>query len=199
MHRTLRKCCAHLSWLLLSALSAATASSHPATDPRSLVSPVRSDFAPASVAAISGLEDVSPPSWSPAGHSILYLSDRSGVDNIWVVDADTGKSRALAPAKQAQSGPVWSPDGKRVAFLADDAGNELYDIMVADLATGQVANLTATAGVSEEDPAWSPDGRYLAFSARAADRCCAQIEIIDLGTHSRRALTRQQLRNVCSR
>ena len=189
MHRKWVRHCAAETCLLVLVLQSAGASGQRVTDPRSLASPVRAGFVPASIPALSALENVSPASWSPDGSSVLYVSDRAGVDNIWLTDVNSGKSRALSPSKNSQSGPVWSPDGKKIAFLVDDAGNELYDIVVADVDTGQVTNLTVTAEVAEADPAWSSNGKQLAFSSRGAADSSAQIEVIDLETHRRRALT----------
>lgn len=189
MYRKSTPPCAAGICLLVLALQSASASGQQVTDPRSLTSPARAGFKPASIPAMSALENVSPASWSPDGSSVLYVSDRSGVDNIWLTEVNSGKSRAVSPSKSSQSGPVWSPDGQKIAFLVDDAGNELYDIMIADVASGQVTNLTDTAEVAEVDPGWSPNGQQLVFSSRRAADSSAEIEVIDLNTHRRRALT----------
>jgi Tol biopolymer transport system component len=59
--------------------------------------------------------------------------------------------------------PVWSPDGNRIAFT------NTYTIMVMDLNSGAVSELTNTAGdYVSPTPAWSPDGTKIAFESDMA-------------------------------
>jgi dipeptidyl aminopeptidase/acylaminoacyl peptidase len=71
---------------------------------------------------------------------------------------------------------TWSPDGSRLAFTEDfRLSYEESDLLVWDLATGDVTNLTddgASGGVidlpegvpADGVPTWSPDGTELAFA-----------------------------------
>src|SRR5688572_12353228 len=43
----------------------------------------------------SGLPFDAQPRWSPDGRQIVFTSDRSGAENVWVVDADGGRPRAI--------------------------------------------------------------------------------------------------------
>ena len=59
--------------------------------------------------------------------------------------------------------PAWSPDGSRIAFSAWRKGG-FRDILVVDVATGAVEEVTADRAV-DLSPAWSPDGRYIYFDS----------------------------------
>src|SRR5262249_25406163 len=57
------------------------------------------------------------PSVSPDGRRILFESNRSGHDEIWVSDIDGANAAALtAYAGPITGSPRWSPDGARIAF-----------------------------------------------------------------------------------
>ncbi len=59
-----------------------------------------------------------------------------------------------------ETDPSISRDGRRVAFSSDFCGNR--DLWVADLETGDVAQITSTVEC-ECHPCWSPDGTSLAY------------------------------------
>ncbi|HVP14527.1 MAG TPA: S41 family peptidase [Terriglobales bacterium] len=100
-------------------------------------------------------------SWSPDGRSIAFISDRSGEDQVWIVDQDgMGEARRLTDGlKGMLYAPEWSPDGKSIAF--SDKDGRLYVLTVADRRLREIAR--ETRGLVE-DYAWSPGGSFLAFS-----------------------------------
>lgn len=56
------------------------------------------------------------PVFSPDGRQFAFVSDRSGVTNLWVADVDGGKARQLSHDKELTiySMPVWSANGQSV-------------------------------------------------------------------------------------
>src|SRR2546426_1293443 len=57
----------------------------------------------------------SQPRYSPDGRHIVFLSDRSGGENIWICDADGTHAKALTKGgNQLYASPVWTPDGNYV-------------------------------------------------------------------------------------
>ena len=56
------------------------------------------------------------PVYSPDGKSIAFVSDRSGVTNLWVADADGGHPRQLSREDKLTvfATPAWAPDGSAV-------------------------------------------------------------------------------------
>jgi tricorn protease len=109
------------------------------------------------------------PRWAPDGSRIVFLSDRDGYENIYVlepndpehpklVEAHQFKVTQLTTTKEPESGLSFSPDGKKIAFLRDGKlftmnpdGKELKEV-VKD--------------VQVFDYDWSPDSRWFIFARR---------------------------------
>jgi Tol biopolymer transport system component len=56
------------------------------------------------------------PDISPDGHKIAFVSARSGNQDIWIKDLETGRETALTFTPAADWLPVFSPDGSKVAY-----------------------------------------------------------------------------------
>ena len=93
------------------------------------------------------------PSWSPDGRKIVFVNDRDGNFDMYVMNADGSGQRNLTRHPSHDSDPEWSPDGKKIAFTTKREGNfEIY-VMNAD-GSGQ-HNLTRNPAV-DRYPVWSP-------------------------------------------
>ena len=58
------------------------------------------------------------PRWSPDGTKLAFLSNRSGKNQIWLMDLAGGEARQLTKHEEPVAEPVWSPDGSKLAFVA---------------------------------------------------------------------------------
>ncbi|MDW5549086.1 PKD domain-containing protein [Methanosarcina sp.] len=83
------------------------------------------------------------PMFSPDGKKIIYVSNRAGSEDIWIMDADGKNKVQLTSGSAKDSFPVWSPDGKKIAFWSDRGGER--GIYTLDLENGDspVANFSA--------------------------------------------------------
>jgi Tol biopolymer transport system component/DNA-binding winged helix-turn-helix (wHTH) protein len=103
--------------------------------------------------------------YSPDGKRIAFESDRSGVQSIWVSDADGSNAVDLLPGVGAVSGsPHWSPDGQRIAFDCDMEGKRTYDIYAIRASGGKPIRLT-TDSADDVAPSWSRDGKWVYFTS----------------------------------
>jgi len=61
--------------------------------------------------------------WSPDGRKIAFVSDRTGNEDIWVMDSDGGNLRQLTTHTADDEWFAWSPDGRKIAFMSERTGN----------------------------------------------------------------------------
>ena len=105
------------------------------------------------------------PAFSPDGRRIAFVSDRSGVINLWIADADGRNLRQLSreTSLNVMAQPTWSADGKRVLvsrLVHSLLGFELFSFPVEGGAGEQV-----TRAQPNGNDGW--DKRYNALGAIA--------------------------------
>ena len=99
-------------------------------------------------------------SWSPDGRRIAFISDRTGEEEVYVVDQDgSGEPEQLTENGDAMRySPKWAPDGERIAFT--DKNGKLWVVTVDSKTITLVADDQQGA---IDAYAWSPHGGHLAF------------------------------------
>ena len=102
-------------------------------------------------------------SYSPDGSQILFVSDRDGDADIYVMDADGGNVRQLTNTPGYDGGPFFSPDGRWIAYRTDRVEKDMLQIHVmrAD-GSGDVA-ITSGKGVRWA-PYWHPTKPWLIWT-----------------------------------
>ena len=101
------------------------------------------------------------PSFSPDGHTIAFVSDRSGNPEIWVADSDGQHLRQLTHFGGPWLGTIrWSPDGNSIVFDARPEGHSA----IYKMAIGQGDPvLIENQPFEVRRPSWSRDGRAIYF------------------------------------
>jgi len=103
----------------------------------------------------------------PAGSAqrdILFLSDRDGSSEIYIMPVTGGEARRLTSFGANSLRPDRSPTSGLIAFSTDRDGSR--DLFIIEVDGTQARNLTVS-GASEFGPGWSPDGKRLVFSSDA--------------------------------
>lgn len=109
---------------------------------------------------------------------IAFTSDRSGADEVVVMDARGGGRSVIAAAPALD--PAWSPDGGSIAYVR---GSRSPAVFVAGADGARERRVTEGAA-----PAWSPDGSRLVVSRRVPGG--SDLWIVDVASGAERRLTR---------
>jgi len=150
------------------------------TDPKLVTSKPNAQVEPSlSIEKLYMTRAIGETDWSPDGKTIVFVSNMSGRNNLWLVPAAGGWPTQLTISDQRQSSPAWSPDGKWIVFQSDYNGDEQWDIFMVSPKTGQVVNLTNTRTIAEQGPTWSPDSRYLAYIVKPKTSSVYEIDVFD--------------------
>jgi len=111
------------------------------------------------------------PSISPNGDRIAMLTNRRGVFDVVVVDANTGQR--LKTLISGSDSPMfeelnilnpnlsWSPDGRKIALSSKSQGR--YNLAIVDYETGRSTTTRFPSVDAINSVAWSPDGEKIAF------------------------------------
>ena len=109
-----------------------------------------------------------PTSFGGGNGQIAFASDRTGVPQIFLMNADGSSLTRVTNISAGACQPGWSPDGNYIVFISPCPGRQdqypgakLY-IINAD-GSGKVELPSAEGG--DFDPAWAPDGNRIAFTS----------------------------------
>ena len=70
--------------------------------------------------------DISP-AWSPDGRQLVFVSDRTGISNLYIADLDSQTTYPITNVIGGCFSPDWSTDGKRIVFTTyHRAGWDIY-------------------------------------------------------------------------
>ena len=115
------------------------------------------------------------PRFSPDGKSIVFVSDRDGGDNVWVMDLATRKAKQITHGKMNNyRSPDWTPDGKYIIVSKGDFGLGPQKLWMFHKDGGQGVQIVKETPQPPIPPsstvgaAVSPNGRYVWYAQRNA-------------------------------
>jgi len=122
------------------------------------------------------------PRFSPDGRHIVFTSDRSGEDRIWIMDAGTligsgqeeqGLRKVSRDTNASYVSPEWTPDGAEIVatqiegYFAYRPG--VRHLFAYPVAGGPGRNLMPEEKRRAYSPTFGPDRRFLYYSSRTSE------------------------------
>ncbi|MFZ1423544.1 MAG: S41 family peptidase [Saprospiraceae bacterium] len=101
------------------------------------------------------------PAWSPNGKYIAYISDASGEDEVYLLQAD-GTQEAVQLTKNGDNykyGIRWSPDSKMILF--SDRKQRLFYV---NIQSKESVTIQTNEVFEMNDYNWSPDSKYVCYT-----------------------------------
>lgn len=126
------------------------------------------------------------PRYSPDGKKILFVSDKSGAENLWYIDTEKKDTVQLTrDINQNFPSADWTPDGNYIVYSKGRRVNKLYMIHKDGGSGSQL--IEEPAQLKTIDPAVSSDGQYIYYSYRAGSwNYNAQLPQYQIGVYDRK-------------
>ena len=103
------------------------------------------------------------PRFDPKVHRAIYMSYRSKVPQVYLLDIHTGQQRLVGNFPGMAFSPRFAPDGNQaIMSIAKDGTTDIYEV---DLGSSRLQRLTTGAGTINTSPTYSPDGTKIAFTS----------------------------------
>ncbi len=109
--------------------------------------------------------------WSPDGTQLVYISGKSGKQEIYTCLADGSNEQLLSETVTNATFPSWSHDGRKIAFcasLGDVNDGSAYEIFVMNADGSDVMQITHNTS-SDFFPSFSPDDTEIVFESDLPD------------------------------
>jgi TolB protein len=104
------------------------------------------------------------------GSEMVFVSGRSGPQQIYKMNMDGGDMDRLTDGTGEAGNPAWHPGGQFIAYSwTRGFSTGAFNIFVMDVASRSYTQLTHGEG-RNENPCWAPDGRHIVFASTRGGR-----------------------------
>jgi Tol biopolymer transport system component len=125
----------------------------------------------------SGMAYDSQPKFSPDGDKVVFVSDRDGNENLWVVDLDGSNEKKLTKGGRRVefASPSWAPDGQHVVASRTTWGLRTFELWAYHLDGGKGVRITKAKAAKDTPTSqrlnalgavYGAAGRYLYYARK---------------------------------
>lgn len=102
--------------------------------------------------------------WRPDGSQIAWVSDRTGENQVWIMNADGSNKVQVTQGPAMHGWPMWKPDGSRLVVWGYDAAANRWSIATVAPDGSDFTVIVESDGPLDR-PMWRPDGETIAYAA----------------------------------
>ena len=183
-----------LSTTLFSLLAACTPDSGPETTAAPAPAPaqVPAEDLAEQVARMGAIGYSYGGTFSPDGQRIAFISNASGVPNVWVADVDGSGLKQLTDSEDQVGGVSWNPVNDTLAVNIAPGGGMNRQVYLLPAEGGELQMITMGGQVNNWLTGWSDDGRYLSYSSSVENEAGMDCWLHDTGTGENRLIAKNQ-------
>jgi dipeptidyl aminopeptidase/acylaminoacyl peptidase len=119
----------------------------------------------------SQIGEITSPSWSPDGGTLVFSGQDGGLTDLYLYDLESDVLSRLTNDRHAVFQPAFSPSGDIIAFVSDRGDDTDFDcltysemqIALFHLEDGEIEVLDLFGDARHINPQFSPDGQSLYF------------------------------------
>jgi dipeptidyl aminopeptidase/acylaminoacyl peptidase len=178
----------------LLAATAALAEAPPAATPAIVpgAPAAAADELEVSVAMMAKIGFCNSPSFAPDGTRLAFITNLSGVPQIWTVPVEGGWPRQVTALDDPVGGVVWSPDGAWLALSVAPGGGMNTQVHLVRPDGSGLRRLTDGGRDNNWLGEWSHDGRLLALSSSRRDPQAMDAYVYDMDASALRLVAKNQ-------
>lgn len=128
------------------------------------------------------------PTFSPDGNTIAFLSNATGVFQLYLVPQQGGEVEQLTMVDEPINFASFSPTRNEILFGLSKGGDENTQLYLFDVAQKSTRALTLNLEVKYNFSGWSRDGKFMTYSSNERNKVDFDVYIMEVETGIERAI-----------
>jgi dipeptidyl aminopeptidase/acylaminoacyl peptidase len=128
------------------------------------------------------------PSFSPDASKIAYISNETGIAQIYLIPRQGGESVQLTNSEDPISFAVFSPTEDIIIFGKSSGGNEQSQLYLVNAIDKEVTSLTDNEKARYDFSSWSHDGKLIAISSTERNGKDFDVYVMDIKTKEKKCV-----------
>lgn len=144
------------------------------------------------VSSMTEIELCRSPSFSPDASRVAYVSDASGMPQVWIAPTEGGTPVPVTRIHDPVERVMWSPCDEWLAFNAAPGGGMNKQLYVVRADGSGLRRLTDGGRENNFMGVWTPDGRALTMSSNRRMFSAGDAYLVDVATGKQRRVVKNR-------